>query len=132
MRTKELLHKLDHGQIVKAIRDAEAKTTAHIRVYLHRGTLKGDVLAAATDRFQRLKLHHRGERNSVLIFIAARSHKFAVVGDQAIHERCGETYWQRMVEQMRRHFREDRFSIALVEAIESVGGVLAEHFPKNS
>jgi uncharacterized membrane protein len=132
MRTKEFLSNLDHDRIVQAIRDAEAKTSAEIRVYLQRGHLEVDALAAAQKRFQKLGMHKTRERNGVLVFVAPRAHKFAVVGDQAIHEKCGETYWQRVVESMREHFKNERFSDAIVDGIRDIGRVLAEHFPKGS
>ena len=132
MRTKEFLSKLDHEQIVGAIQEAEAKSSAEIRVYLHRGNLAGDPLVAAQKKFQRLGMHKTAERNGVLIFVAARAHKFAVVGDRGIHEKCGEAYWQRVVDLMREHFQQERFSEALVEAIRDIGEVLAAHFPKRS
>ena len=132
MRTKEFLSKLEHDRIVGAIRQAEEKTSAEIRVYLQRGKLKGDPLAAAQKRFHRLGMHKTRERNGVLIFVAPRAHKFAVVGDKAIHEKCGESYWQRVVDLMREHFRNERFSDALVDAIRDIGGALAQHFPKSS
>ena len=69
---------------------------------------------------------------AVLIFVAPRAHKFAVVGDKAIHEKCGEQFWQRLVERMREHFQNEKFSRALVEAIEEAGKALASHFPKRS
>jgi uncharacterized membrane protein len=132
MRTKEFLSKLEHDRIVAAIRDAESKTSGQIRVYVQRGKLDGDPLAAATKRFHKLGMHRTGERNAVLIFVAPRAHKFAVVGDKAIHEKCGEQFWQRLVDAMRTHFQNEKFNHALVEAIEEAGKVLAEHFPKKS
>jgi len=130
MRTKEFLRKLEHDRIVRAIRDAESKTSGQIRVYVQRGELNGDPLAAATKRFQKLRMHRTSERNAVLIFVAPRAHKFAVVGDKAIHEKCGEQLWQRLVDAMRAHFQNEKFNYALVEAIEEAGKALAEHFPK--
>ena len=132
MRTKEFLDKLDHDRIVQAIREAEAKTSAEIRIYIQRGELKGDPLAAGQRRFHKLRMHKTRERNAVLIFVAPRAHKFAVIGDEAIHQKCGETYWQRVVDLMREHFRGERFSDAMVDAIRDIGRVLAEHFPKRS
>jgi uncharacterized membrane protein len=70
------------------------------------------------------------ERNAVLIFVAPRAHKFAVVGDKAIHEKCGKQFWQHVVEGMRVHFRNEKFSRALTETIDEVGKVLATHFPR--
>ena len=132
MRTKEFLSKLEHDRIVQTIREAESKTSGQIRVYIQRGKLDVDPLIPAQKKFHRLGMHRTPERNAILIFVAPRAHKFAVVGDQAIHEKCGEAFWQRLVEQMREHFRSERFSDALVEAIEEAGKGLASHFPKRS
>ena len=132
MRTKEFLSKLEHDRIVQAIRDAESKTSGQIRVYIQRGKLDVDPLIRAQKRFHKLGMHKAPERNAILIFVAPRAHKFAVIGDKAIHEKCGEAFWQRLVGQMREHFRNERFSHALVEAIEEAGKALASHFPKRS
>ena len=132
MRTKEFLSKLEHDRIVLAIRDAESKTSAEIRIFIQRGKLEGDPLLAAQKKFHHLKMHRTAERNGVLIFVVPRAHKFAVLGDRGIHERCGAALWQRLIEQMREHFRNERFTDALVEAIEQVGDSLAEHFPRGS
>jgi uncharacterized membrane protein len=132
MRTKEFLSKLEHEQIVQAIREAESKTSGQIRVYIQRGKVDVDPLIAAQKQFHRLGMHKTPERNAVLIFVAPRAHKFAVVGDQAIHEKCGEQFWQRLVDAMREHFRNEKFSHAIVEAIEEAGKALASHFPRTS
>jgi uncharacterized membrane protein len=130
MRTKEFLSKLEHDRIVQAIREAESKTSGQIRVYIQRGKLNGDPLIAAQKKFHRLGMHKTSERNAVLIFVAPRAHKFAVVGDKAIHEKCGEEFWRRVVDLMRGHFQNEKFSHAIVEAIEETGKALAAHFPK--
>jgi uncharacterized membrane protein len=130
MRTKEFLSKLEHDRIVQAIQQAEAKTSGQIRVFIQRGKLDADPLIAAQKRFHRMGMHKTRERNAVLIFVAPRGHKFAVVGDKAIHEKCGEQFWQRLVDEMRTHFRNEKFSHAIIETIEEIGKVLATHFPK--
>src|SRR2546430_2073130 len=130
MRTKEFLSKLEHDEIVQAIRDAESKTSGEIRVFIQRGKLNADPLIAAQKRFHRLGMHKTAERNAVLIFVAPRAHKFSVIGDKAIHQKCGEQLWQRLVDGMREHFRNEKFSHALVEAIDETGKALAEHFPR--
>ena len=130
MRTQEFLTKLEHDRIVQAIREAEMKTSGEIRVLIQRGKLKSDPLVAAQRKFHRLDMHKTRERNAVLIFVAPRAHKFAVIGDKAVHEKCGEEFWQHIVEEMRTHFQNEKFSHALVEAIEKIGKVLASHFPR--
>jgi uncharacterized membrane protein len=132
MRTKQFLNKLEHERIVSAIRDAESKTSGEIRVYIQRGKLNTDPLISAQRKFHRLRMHKTSERNAVLIFIAPRAHKFAVVGDQAIHEKCGEKFWQQVVDRMREHFQKEKFSRAIVEGIEEVGKLLGTHFPRTA
>jgi uncharacterized membrane protein len=132
MRTKEFLGKLEHDEIVNAIRDAESKTSGEVRVFIQRGKLEGDPLPAATKKFHKLGMHKTPEHNAVLIFVAPRAHKFAVVGDEGIHQKCGEDLWQRLVEKMRDHFRNENFTQAIVDAIREIGEALAAHFPRRS
>jgi uncharacterized membrane protein len=132
MRTRDFLSRLEHARIISAIREAESNTSGEIRVYIQRGKFDTDPLIVAQRKFQRLGMFKTRERNAVLIFVAPRAHKFAVVGDKAIHEKCGEQFWQHIVDGMRVHFQDEKFSHALTEAINEVGKVLATHFPRTS
>lgn len=130
MRTKKFLRELEHDRITGAIKEAEAKTSGEIRVFIQRGTLEGDPVASAQRKFHELSMQKTKERNAVLIFVAPRAQKFAVIGDEGFHQKCGEKFWQELVERMRRHFQSENFTEALVEAIEEAGNLLARHFPK--
>jgi uncharacterized membrane protein len=132
MRTREFLSRLEHDRIVDAIREAELKTSGEIRVFIQRGKLSVDPLTVAQKKFQRLGMYKTRDRNAVLIFVAPRAHKFAIVGDKAIHEKCGEEFWQRVVGGMRSHFQNEKFSRAIVEGIQEIGELLAAHFPRTS
>ncbi len=132
MRTREFLSKLEHARIVSAIREAESRTSGEIRVLIQRGKLNSDPLVAAQRKFHRLGMHKTRERNAVLIFVAPRAHKFAVVGDEGIYEKCGDEFWRRIVQQMRTHFKNTNFNDAVTEAVRELGTVLAAHFPKTA
>lgn len=130
MRTHEFLKRVDHDRVVDAIKAAEANTSGEIRVFVHRGDLADDPVDCAKKKFTKLHMHKTRERNGVLIFVAPRAQKFAVLGDEAVHARCGEAYWQQLVDQMRTHFQQENFTDALVHGINETGKVLAEHFPR--
>ena len=132
MRTRDFLSRLEHDRIVSAIREAESKTSGEIRVYIQRGKFDTDPVMVAQKKFQRLAMHKTRERNAVLIFVAPRAHKLAIVGDKAIHEKCGEQFWQHVVDGMRVHFQNEKFSNAIVEGIGEIGKLLAAHFPRTS
>jgi uncharacterized membrane protein len=125
MRTREFLGKVEDDRIIGAIREAEAKTSGKIRVFIQRGKLTLDPLVAAQKKSHQLRIHTTRERNAVLIVVAPHAHKFAVVGHKTIHEKCGDEFRQRIMDGMRRHFQNEKFSHALVDAIKEIGKVLA-------
>jgi uncharacterized membrane protein len=130
MRTKEFLNRLDHDRIVQAIKKAEAQTSGEIRVHVQRGLLKDDPVIAAQRKFQELGMQKTRERNAVLIFVAPRAQKFAVIGDEGVHQKCGTEFWQELVDTMRAHFQREDFTEALVKTIEETGSLLARHFAR--
>lgn len=131
MKHKEFIHQLQDEQIVAAIRAAEMKTSGEIRVFITRKETS-DPLAAAQEEFTRLGMTNTAERNGVLIFVAPRSQQFAILGDKAIHEKCGESFWRAVAEEMTAHFRKSEFTGGIVRAIQKAGTLLDEHFPRRT
>ncbi len=132
MRTHRFLSRLDHKRIVQAIRKAEGRTSGQIRVFVQRGDFEEDALPRAESRFLQLGMQKTRDRNAVLIFVAPRARKFAVVGDVGVHEKCGKQFWQKLVAAMRAHFQKEEFDRAIIHAITEVGKVLREHFPRTA
>jgi len=121
--------KIDHDRIVAAIAQAELKTSGKIRVLVARHKA-ADPVAAAQGHFERMGLAHTPQRNAVLIFLAPRSRRFAVVGDQGVHEKCGDEFWRELTAAMESYFKRGEFTDGLVHGIERAGSLLAEHFPR--
>ncbi len=121
--------RLEHDRIVRAIAAAETKTSGEIRVFIQRGEID-DAVAAARAQFQKLGMTGTRARNAVLIFVAPRSQKFAVIGDEGIHQRCGDEFWQQLVEAIGDYFKCSEFTSAIVKAIEVAGERLTQHFPR--
>jgi uncharacterized membrane protein len=130
MRPKDFLHRLNHQRIIGAIKEAEAKTSGEIRVFIDRSEVREDALAFAEKKFLQLGMQHTAERNAILILVAPRTQKFAVVGDEGVHKQCGPEFWQKLVADMRVHFQDEEFTNALVLAIERAGELLARYFPR--
>ncbi|MGZ4967423.1 MAG: TPM domain-containing protein [Chthoniobacterales bacterium] len=130
MRSKEFLDRLDHKRISDAIAEAERKTSGEIRVFVQRGEVKGDVLLLAQKKFADSGMHKTAQRNAVLIWIAPRAQKFAIVGDEGVHQKCGEEFWQKLVDEMQAHFKDENFTHALIHGIHSAGELLARFFPR--
>jgi uncharacterized membrane protein len=129
MRTREFLGKLDHDRIAKAIATAEATTSGEIRVFIQRGNV-ADAVSDARDQFERLGMTQTRERNAVLVFVAPRAQKFAVIGDRGVYEKCGQPFWEALTQAMRPHFEAQHFTDAIVHAVREAGSLLAQHFPR--
>jgi uncharacterized membrane protein len=130
MNPRDLLNQLRHDDIVAAIRAAEKKTSGEIRVFLSHQPID-DPVAAAQAQFARLGMVKTRQRNGVLIFVAPRSRKFAVIGDAGVHQLCGEAFWQALAAEMSGHFKNAEFTTGIIHAIQTAGGLLAAHFPRH-
>ena len=117
-----------HGRIVAAIAAAERETSGRIRVLVARH-LTTDPVAAAGRHFRKMGLDGSPGRNGILIFVAPRSRRFAVVGDQGVHEQCGDAFWTELAAAMEGHFKRGDFTEGIVHGIERAGELLAAHFP---
>jgi uncharacterized membrane protein len=122
--------KIDHALVVAAITAAELQTSGEIRVVISRKKV-GDPVIAAQAEFTRLGMTATAERNGVLIFVAPASRNFAIIGDTAIHEKCGEAFWRLLAAELSAHFKRGDFTAGLVHGIEHAGKLLAENFPRS-
>jgi len=120
--------KTQQEDIRQAIMNAELDTSGEIRVHIE-NTCKGEVLDRALEVFTKLDMEKTESRNGVLIYLAVKNRKFAVIGDKAIHEVVTENYWDNVKNKMMNHFRENRFTEGLIEAITETGTKLKKHFP---
>ena len=126
---RAFLGEADLDGVARAIATAETRTSAEIRVHLdHR--CPGEAMARAVTVFERLGMHRTAARHGVLIYVSVDDHKLAVLGDQGIHERVGQAYWERLVDGVLAHFRDERPRDGLLHAVNEVGTVLAHHFPR--
>ena len=130
MDPKTFAKHLHHDSIVAAIRDTEHKTTGEVRVVVMHKHVE-DAVAAAQAEFLRLGMNQSKERNGVLIFVAPRSHKFAVIGDEAVHAKCGDEFWRKLADAMSGYFRKAEFSPGIIHGVQKAGDLLAEHFPRH-
>jgi uncharacterized membrane protein len=128
MKTKHLFSQLDHDRIVAAIGEAEKHTSGEIRLYVsHRKT--SDPQRAAARHFVKLGMNKTKCQNAVLIFLAPESQNFAIIGDEAIHSKCGQAFWEQVAGAMSGLFQQSKFTEGIVHGIETAGKMLAEHFP---
>lgn len=131
MKVKHFLSALENDRVHQAIRSAEEGTSGDIVLFISRRHVE-DPLAAANREFQKLRLETATDKNSLLIFLAPKSQKFAVVGGTAFHTKVGQSWWHELIALLTRHFKECHYTDGLVAAIEQAGHALKTHFPASA
>lgn len=127
-----VVHGIDLGRVEAAIRAAEARSSGEIRVAISRFYFWGDVRRAAAAAFARLHMDRTRHRNGVLLFVAPRLRRFAVVGDAGIHGHVTAAFWNDLADDLAAAFRAGDRTGGLERAIALVGMRLAEHFPPDA
>jgi len=118
----------DREKIVRAIHEAESKTSGEIRVHVEM-SFKGDLLDRAATVFARLGMHKTELRNGVLFYLAIRKKQFAVLGDAGINRLVHPNFWDEIKSVMEFHFGKAEFAEGLSQGILKAGEQLRKHFP---
>jgi uncharacterized membrane protein len=130
------LSEADPAAIIEAIVKAEAGTSAEIRVHLERRVPRRlfrrtpGVLTRARHVLQHLGMHRVAERHGVLLYFAVEDRKLAIVGDEGIHGRVGDSHWHGVRDRMVEKIRAGAPREAIVGAIAETGRALAAHYPR--
>lgn len=127
-KKKEIFSAEQQQQIAAAIAAAEKQTSGEIKVHIE-PYCKTDPMMRAQQVFAALELHKTAERNGVLFYLAFDDHKFAILGDEGIHKKVGQNFWDSTKELMAGHFKSLRFTEGLCEGIQMAGQQLQAHFP---
>ena len=126
-----ILNREEDRRVVEAIRQAELNTSGEIKVHIE-NSCKGDVEQRSLAVFNKLKLNKTKLRNGVLIYLAVRDHKFAILGDKGINDVAEDGFWNDVKDLMLGHFKEGHFAEGLEQGIQRCGEKLKAYFPYQS
>jgi len=118
----------ERAAIARALADAEEGTTGRIgvRVVPDRDV---DAFDRAKREFKQAGLHRHAHENAVLILVAPKARRFAIVGDRALHQRVGDAFWRAVVADTKPFFSRGALLDGIVYAIGRAGDALRAHFP---
>jgi len=115
-------------KIESAIKSAEENTSGEIRVHIE-NRCKSEAVECATFVFRKLGMHNTELRNGVMIYVAVRDKKFAVIGDEGIHKHVPAGFWDIVRDKMLEHFKHEKFTDGICEGIAMIGVELKKYFP---
>lgn len=125
---RDLFTEEEKNSIVTTIGEAEAMTSGEIRVHME-AACKIDPVERAVNLFYELNMHATEQANGVLIYLAYKDHKFAIIGDRGINKVVPANFWDGIKEAMREHFVKGEFYQGVVFAIKETGNQLKHYFP---
>ena len=83
----------------------------------------------ALKQFLARNVHLTAERTGVLIFVSLAERYAEIVADAGINAKVPQETWDGVVAELIEHARNDRLADGFVSAVETVGKLLATHFP---
>jgi len=123
-------------QIALKIKDKEGNTAGEIVVsvkekkpMLHKQKSLYDF---AVSEFKRLGIKKTRDNTGILIFILVKEREFYILADSAINDKVVDNTWELVKNKMEASFREKKFCEGILNAVDEVGTILSEHFPRKS
>ena len=118
----------EQTQIGQAIEQAEKSTSAEIKLIVLRHCWL-DIKRKAAELFRKHGLTKTQQRNAVLILLVTTNREFLIYGDEGIHQKVGQSFWDDVKDVMISHFQQDKFGTGLQVGIERIGEKLRSYFP---
>ena len=128
MHRRKLMNVIERERVREAIAAAETRTSGEIRVSVSR-FFWGPIRSVAERAFVRLGMTATRQRNGILFFIVPSRRRFVVLGDEGLHAKVGQEFWNETAAVLSSRFRKGEFTEGLVEGIRTAGGRLAAYFP---
>ena len=131
-KKKDFFTEEEQKQLVDAIQKAEQQTSGEVRIFVESKCRYVDALDRAKEIFFSLKMNETELRNGTLIYVAVKDKQAAVLGDEGIHQKVGQKYWEDVVKKMLLQFRNQKLADGICQGIHDLGEALKFYFPYNS
>jgi uncharacterized membrane protein len=131
-KKKDFFTAEEQQRIIEAIRDAEHMTSGEVRVFIESRCSYMDAIDRAAELFFQLEMQKTDDRNAVLLYVAMKDRQLAVFGDEGIHEKVGDEYWNNEVHKMISNFNRENYAAGIVEVVKDIGAALTKNFPFNN
>ncbi len=128
----KVIHPFDQKRIIDAIASAERLTSGEIAVHVEGRCAAPEPKDRAAELFQKLGVTRTQDRNGVLIYVAVRDRRFALMGDSAIDEPPASPFWQDANKRLTIALRRGAVGDGICGAIAAVGQQLCKRFPRSA
>jgi uncharacterized membrane protein len=130
-KQKEFFSAEEKQRVVTAIQKAEQRTSGEVRVFVESRCRFVDAIDRAKELFFQLSLDKKVERNGTIVYVAVKDKQVAVFGDEGIHQKVGQKYWEDAINKMMVCFKQANLADGIEQAVFTIGEALYQNFPYN-
>ena len=124
----DFLTNTEMASLVEAIKKAEESSSGEIRVHIDTHSTE-NLAKEAVDAFHKLGMQKTKYRNAVLFYISFEQKYLTIIGDQGIHEKVQQYFWDNLHDEITQKFAQGQYFQALKDALIKTGTELKKHFP---
>jgi uncharacterized membrane protein len=128
-KQKRFFTDAEEERMVQAIRSAEKQTSGEIRLFIESHCRFINPMDRALELFAELEMHKTQDRNGVLLYFAMKDKQLAILGDEGIHQKLGQAFWNSEVSNIVAKFKQEAFVDGICGMIKDVGDALKTNFP---
>lgn len=132
---------IDTTLVESAIRQLELQTSAEVRVYIEKNAkLQGlaesadssidPIIVRAEQVFTKLEMEQTAANNGVLVYVALKQRRCAVIGDSGIHQFVNDEFWQRCCDVISAQAAQGNLTKGIIAALYLLAEKLSLHFPR--
>jgi uncharacterized membrane protein len=130
-KQKEFFSAEEKQRVVTAIQKAEQRTSGEVRVFIESRCRFVDAIDRAKELFFQLSMDRTVERNGTIVYVAVKDKQAAVFGDEGIHQKVGQKYWEDAINKMMVCFKQANLADGIEQAVFTIGEALYQNFPYN-
>jgi uncharacterized membrane protein len=130
-KQKEFFSAEEKQRVVAAIQKAEQRTSGEVRVFVESRCRFVDAIDRAKELFFQLSMDRTVERNGTIVYVAVKDKQAAVFGDEGIHQKVGQKYWEDAINKMMVCFKQANLADGIEQAVFTIGEALYQNFPYN-
>jgi uncharacterized membrane protein len=130
-KQKEFFSAEEKQRVVTAIQKAEQRTSGEVRVFVESRCRFVDAIDRAKELFFQLGMDKTAERNGTIVYVAVKDKQAAVFGDEGIHQKVGQKYWEDAINKMMVCFKQANLADGIEQAVFTIGEALYQNFPYN-
>lgn len=128
-KEKEFFTPEEKKQVVDAIQKAEQRTSGEVRVFVESRCRFVDAIDRAKEVFFQLGMDKTEERNGTIVYVAVKDRQAAVFGDEGIHQKLSQKYWEDEVNKMMVCFKQANLADGIIQCVSDIGEALYQNFP---